>query len=340
LAAAALLLLIVQSQTAAAADVVRAFLASSFDLAPDELTRLDEGQVIARTLEAKDRREVATFGIVHIQMAPSVYVERLTDIVNFKRNENVLQIGTFSDPPQVSDVAALTVDDPEIRRLRECRVDDCGVRLSAEAIERFRKQIDWRAGDAAARATTLFRQVLVDYVARYRVGGPAAAMEYADTPKHMNTAAEFASLLLAESATWRHVPALRRHLAEFPATDKARSTDFIYWSKERVNGRPVISITHVAIVRVDDAGPVRYAIASRQLYAMHYYDASLGVTLLIADANTSSPDSFVVYLNRSRIDLFGRMFGGVARRLAAGKARGLVAEVLGRLKTSMDRQRP
>jgi len=64
---------------------------------------------------------------------------------------------------------------------------------------------------------------------------------------------------------------------------------------------------------------------------MHYYDASLGLTLLVPDRTASVPATYVIYLNRSRIDLFDGMFGGVARRIVAGRARTLVAEQLQRL---------
>jgi hypothetical protein len=40
-------------------------------------------------------------------------------------------------------------------------------------------------------------------------------------------------------------------------------------------------------------------IASKQIWASHYYDGSLGITVLV-DAN---PGTYLVYLNRSRIDL-------------------------------------
>ena len=108
-------------------------------------------------------------------------------------------------------------------------------------------------------------------------------------------------------------------------------SDFVYWSKELIRGRPVISVTHVATAAAIDDSPVAYAIGSKQIYAMHYYDASLGLTLLVPDRAAPSPATYVVYLNRSRIDLFDGIFGGMARRLVAGRAKGLVAEQLQRL---------
>jgi hypothetical protein len=313
-------------------DPARAFLTAAFDLSPAEIGLIDDGQIVARTLKVKNRRELATLGIVRIQTTPAVYVERLRDIANFKRTDGILQIGTFSGPPQQGDVASLTVDDGELKLLRECRVKDCSVRLSADSIERIRREIDWGAADAERRASSLVRELLVDYVTRYRERG-AAAMEYADTPSPLNVGHEFASLVDADTVTWKYVPRLRRHLLEYPAATDEAMSDFIYWSKERVHSRPVISITHVAIAAVDD-GPVNYAIASKQIYAMHYFDASLGLTLLVRDPSPPFPATYVVYLNRSRIDLFDGLLGGVTRLVVAGRARSLVAEQLARLQRS------
>jgi hypothetical protein len=156
-------------------------------------------------------------------------------------------------------------------------------------------------------------------------------MEYADRTPRLDVGREFASLLATDSLTARYAPRLRRHLLEYPTSSAEKMTDFVYWSKERVRGRGVISITHVATAAALDDSPVAYAIGSKQIYAMHYYDASLGLTLLVPDRTVASRATYVVYLNRSRIDLFAGVFGGVARRIVAGRARTLVAEQLQRL---------
>jgi hypothetical protein len=131
--------------------------------------------------------------------------------------------------------------------------------------------------------------------------------------------------------TLKYLPRLRRHLLGYPNSSPERFTDFTYWSKELVRRRPVVSITHVAIAPAVDQSPIAYAVASKQIYAMHYYDASLGLTLLVPDATAAEPATYVVYVNRSRIDLFEGVFGGMIRRIVAGRARGLVSEQLLRL---------
>ena len=316
-------------------DAPRTFLADAFTLAPADIARIDEGHAVTRTLEVTNSREVATLGIVRIKTSATTYVTRLSDIATFKKTDDVVQIGTFSNPSRPEDVASLVVDDVDLKGLRECRVDDCDVRLSADGIDRFRRDIDWRAADARSKATRLMQQMLVDYVARYRQGGPAAAMEYADRPRRLHVGREFASLIGGDATASRYASPLYQHLLDYPASAVPRTTDFVYWSKERVRGRPVTSVTHVAIAAGAEDAPVAYAIGSKQIYAMHYYDASLGLTLLVPDRGAPQPATYVVYLNRSRIDLFDGLFGGVARRIVAGKARSLVAEQLLRLQGSL-----
>src|SRR6476659_9940595 len=119
---------------AATSDSTRTFLMTAFNLSAADIERLDRGDVVSRTVEAKNRRELATLGIVRIKISASKYVERFTDIARFKRTDGILQIGTFSKMPQPADVASLSIDESDVKRLRQCQVDDCDVRFSADAI--------------------------------------------------------------------------------------------------------------------------------------------------------------------------------------------------------------
>ena len=321
----------VAGDTTTPQDRARSFLAATYGLTTAEIGRLDAGHVVSRTLETTHKRDVATLGVVRIPATAAKYVEHLTDIATFKRTGDVLQVGKFSMPPQESDVARLTLDEGDVRRLNTCRIDDCDLRLSADAIQQVAR-VDWRAATAGNRAADVVRQVLVDYVTRYRENG--ALMEYANRTPRLDVRAEFASLVDQDRTTWRHLGDLRQHVLEYPAAGRG-AVDFIYWSKERVHKRGVVSLTHMSIMRQPDEAPVRFAISSKQIYAMHYFDASLGLTLLVPDHSSASPAIFVVYLNRSRIDIFDGLLGGVVRRVVSGRARSLVADQLGRLQRTL-----
>jgi hypothetical protein len=334
--AVGLLLLLATSATSTDRNDARTFLTTVFNVSGAEVDRIDSGQVIARSLGTTDPREVATLGVVRIHATPEFYVKRLADIVKFKGDEAVLQIGKFGNRPKVEDMAALTLDDWDIRKLRECQIASCGIQLSVEGIERFRKDVDWRRPDAPLRATDLMRQILVEYVTRYRETGGVSAMRYADQSEPIDMGREFTSLVESD-VVWRHFGGLRRHLLEFPNAHTPQTTDILYWSKERVSRRLVVSVTHLAISRPME-GSAEYAIASKQIYGTHYFEASLGLTVLLRDHSSPSPAMYLVYLNRSRVDVFNGMFGSIARRLVTTRARSLVSEQLGRLQRSMAHQ--
>ena len=95
------------------------------------------------------------------------------------------------------------------------------------------------------------------------------------------------------------------------------------------------SVTHLAILPGAPGSPAAFSVGSKQIYGSHYFDASLGLTVLVRDPSSSStsPVTYVAYLNRSRVDVISGMFGGVARKIISSKARGTVADQLDRLRT-------
>lgn len=320
------------------ADSARPFLAASFGLTSADLARLDRGEVVSRTLDASDNREVATLGVARVRMTPEFYADRLGDIANFKKDEAVLQIGTFGDPPELRDVNGLTLEASDVRSLRGCQVGDCDVQLSAEAIDRFRREVNWAGNAARQDANLLMRRILVEYVTRYQASGGTALIRYADRSTRVDVSSEFLSLIASNRGAFRLFPDLRRHLVEYPGPDVGRIKDLIYWSKEKIGRTPVVSVTHLAIARMADGAAVDYAVASKQLYGSHYFDASLGLTVLLRDQRTSLPSTFLVYVNRSRVDAFGGFLGGITRKLVRSRARSTLSEQLARMQERLERQ--
>lgn len=215
---------------------------------------------------------------------------------------------------------------------------DCGVQLSAEAISRFRHEVDWQRADVPEQAHSLMRKVLVEYVTAYMNAGTAASMQYVDRPEPVNPGREVVSMAQPDVAGWQQFPALRRHLFEYPAMDTPGTRDLVYWSKEQVARNGVVSATHLAISRMAGDSPADYAIASQQIYGTHYFDASLGLTVLLRDRVASSPAMYLAYVNQSRIDVFTGMFGGITRKIVSSRARATVLDHLARTQRSLERQ--
>lgn len=317
---------------------VQRVLGRDFGFTTREIAAIGRGTAVARSLEMHDDREVAAVGAVRIGVPPPFYVERMLDIVRFKRHEAVLQIGVFGENPTPADLAALTLDRDDIQRLRDCSRSECEVNLSAEGVARVRQGVSWGTAAGHARATQQFRAVLAGLVREYQARGDSALMTYVQDGRQLSIAAEFRDLITSPPPLLDAFPSLRTHIMRYPQARTPGVQDVIYWSKEKVGPRVVTSVTHMAVARLPaTASPVVYAGASRQIYGTQLYEASLGLTLLLQDP--SNEDSlYLVYANRSRVDAIGGLFGVIKRGVVRSRARAAVPGTLERAKLNAERR--
>ena len=77
-------------------------------------------------------------------------------------------------------------------------------------------------------------------------------------------------------------------------------------------------------------------IASKQAYASHYFDSSLGLTAAVEDEDAGgAPTNYLVYLNRSRtLDLAGS-FSGLRRRIVEGRTKDGMEKNMGLMKARL-----
>lgn len=320
-----------------AEDSARQFLTSELHLTPQDIARLDKGTVVARHLDTRDRREVAVEGAVHIGIDAPSYIEQLTDIVTFKRHEAVLEIGVFGAAPSAGDMAKLSLERGDLRDLRGCRVGNCDWKLPAATIQRL-QQVPWGEADAERRALDVIREDLAAYVAQYKRDGDRALMQYDSSRSPVDVAQEFRALLDSDAGLLTQFPALVHYVRGYPRAPHAGMRDVIYWSREKAGPSPVLSITHMVFASGEPGSPASHVVMSRQIYGSKYFDASMGLTLVLPDRTRTDPASFVVYVNRSRLDVFGGLFGGIVRRTVRSRVRSGMAESLARVKVAMERQ--
>ena len=305
----------------------QAYLRDVLGFTAAELRDLGQGRPAVRALDARDDREIAVAGSVRLRISPARYIEQLRDIVSFKRHEAVQQIGVFTATPRPDDVAGLTLDRDHVDDLRGCRLYACELQLPRNVIARV-QAMNWRAPNAADAANVLFREMLADVAGSYLRSGDPALMTYENERPAISVAKEFRAMVAAPPAVLQHFPALDRHLAQFPSSAPEAIHDIVYWSKEDVGPKVIISVTHMAIYQAGE-GPVAYAAASKQLYGSHYFDSSLGLTLLLRDHDPSS--LILVYLNRSRVDALDGFLGGLKRTIVRSRARSAMTQTLTRL---------
>ncbi len=316
------------------------FLATQFQFSAADFKDLDERRAVMRALPASDGREVAMVGAIRMRVPPSFYIEQLRAIETFKRDEAVLQIGVFHQPASSADAEFLTLEPEDIDKLRRCRPGSCKVQLSDSAMQRFHDDVRWGTPEAPAEANRLMRDVLVDMVKRYRQVGDAALMTYSDADRPLSVAGQFQAMLESGAAVLPRFPRLYEHLVAFPRAQSDGVEDVIYWSKEKMGPATVINVTHLAIASLIGQSPAVFAVASKQLYATHYFDASLGLTLLLTDDTAPDSASYLVYVNRSRLDILSGFWGGLKRPIVRSRARSGAAQHLVQVRDRVESSLP
>ena len=276
-----------------------------------DFAALQLNQPVVRLAPASEKREIAVSGLVNVRAGAEEFLRSYRESMTQKTNPAILEIGSFSNQPSVNDLNTLTLEASDIEDLKDCVVGDCQLKLSAPMIARFRKEIDWNAPNYQLAATNLFKQMLLDYVRDYRTRGEAALIEYNDKQNEVSLAAEQRALNAASSYV--------NDLLARTRSDLQVAEDSIVWSKIKFGLKPVIAINHVRIFRRNsDAGP-QVLIASNQIYANHYFNASLALTAFV---NIPGVDhgAYLVYENRSRADGLEGPFGKLKRGVVEKKA--------------------
>lgn len=292
-----------------------------------DFAALERQQTVVKLGPVSDKREVAVIGVVNIRARAEEFLRSYREGMTRRNNAAILEIGSFAKDPALSDLQNLTVEAKDIEDLKKCIVGDCQVKLSAPMIERFRNEIDWQASDYSVHATNLYKQILLDYVRDYRTRGEQALIAYNDKRKEIALAAEQSTLDNASSY-------LNNVLAE-QQSEFSLIEDAIVWSKIKFGLKPVLAVNHVKIYRHErEVGP-QVIVASRQIYANHYFNASLALTAFVTVPGEAQ-GSYLVYENRSRADGLEGPFSKIKRSVVEKKALEGLKAILENSKTSLD----
>jgi hypothetical protein len=320
-------------------DFVRNYLQRHAGLSNGEWREVLQGKPVAKTMRTTDPVDVAIYGAVRIAGSPDRLAALVRRTDEFERKMNVEQVGLMSDPPALGDLDGLTIQPGDLGDLRRCRVGDCELQMSARALERFAARVDWKSPAAGAQATVIFREMIFDALRAYRVGGIDALGAYADRDPPTAIAPEVRRLPVPGDCPVP-VPRLFDYLESYPAAPPPGAESLFYWNTGSFGMKPTTRLNHIVIYAVDDSVAretgTRYVIATRQVYANHYFSATLELRTLVADDGGPEPGFFLLYATRSRVSGLTGFLGGLMRSLVKSKARSGMERFLTRTKTAIE----
>jgi hypothetical protein len=312
------------------------FFKESVGLSSGQIESIHRGKAIATSIDSSNPDQVFIFGTVYIDAAPESYLKLANDFDALRKLPGYLAIQKFSNPPRLSDLAGFSIDSDELRDLKSCKPAACKVQLPSEAMEQFRKSVNWNASDAASQANRLAQQMTIDAVLAYQKGGNAALGIYRDKDHPTRTSDTFQSLLGRLKALPVYLPEFTRLLLEYPP-DLPNSESEFYWENVDFGLKPTLRVVQQITYRGDGPSGRAYAVALKQLYASHYFQTALDLTVCVKDVGRPGEHGFyLITMKASQQAGLTGFTGSIVRRSAVGKSRSALERTLTAIKQRLE----
>jgi hypothetical protein len=305
----------------------------------DQIREIREGKAIAKILDSPSADQVFVFGSVYINSAPELYLKFASDIDALRKLPSYIAVRKFSDPPQLSDLTDFTMDEQDFKQLKNCKPSHCEVQLPTEAMEEFQRSVNWSAPDANDQANRLAQQMALQALLNYGQGGNAALGTYRDKNHPAVVAETFASLLSRSKALPVYLPELREYLLNYPKADSGNIQSEFYWEKVNFGLKPTLRMVQAIVYQGKSPERPAYAVAVKQLYASHYFESALDLTVCIKDdEHPAHPGFYLVTMKGSQQAGLTGLKGGIVRKVAVDKTRSSLEKALASIKQELESQ--
>jgi hypothetical protein len=305
-------------------------------LKDDQIAAIRNGKAVAKVVESRTPDEVFVFGSVYVQSTPDKYLKLASDLDALRKLPSYLAIREFSDPPQLSDLDGFTLEADDIKQLKNCEPGKCEVQLPTEAMDTFKQSVNWSAPDAANQVNRLAQKMALEAIQRYLQGGNAALGTYMDKRHPAVVGETFASLLSRSKALPAYLPELERYLLEYPEAQSENIQSEFYWEKVNFGLKPTLRIVQAIVYQGPGSTDPAYAVAVKQLYASHYFETALDLTVCVRDQENPDRGFYLITLKGSHQAGLTGFKGGIVRKVAVDKTRSSLERALEAIKQKLE----
>jgi hypothetical protein len=303
----------------------------------EQIQSISNGKALAKILDAGAADQILVFGAVHIDATPERYLKLASDVDALRKLPSYLAIRKFSNPPLLSDLDGFTLEEEDVKQLKDCRPGHCEIQLPAESMEAFQKSVNWSAANVDVQVDRLARQMALEALLQYQEGGNAALGTYRDKNHPTAVAETFESLLSRSKALPVYLPDLNNYLLKYPSAKSTNIQSEFYWEKVNFGLKPTLRIVQAIVYRGTAPTQPAYAIAIKQLYSSHYFEAALDLTVCLNDAgNPKRPGFFLITLKSSQQAGLTGLKGGIVRKVAVDKTRSSLERALASIKQKLE----
>ncbi len=296
-----------------------ALLADRLGVPAAEVSRFTAGEILASSVPASAPNEIAAAGAMRTTGDLRRLLAWLKDIESFMRASGTVNIGAINATATAADFARVNLDNVDFTDLQSCRPGRCEFRMPPAYLDRFQKEVNWKAPDARAQAATLARSLVAEYAAAYQKGGDSALGAFHDQRQPNQATLQFQDMLRRATKVWDLAYPFVSYLESFPGKRPEGTVDRFYWTRDNVGRKPAFTLHHVAIQEFPDGGVL---VADKQFYASRQLDAALLIALAIPTADQKAFDLIVSV--KARADAVNGVTGRVLRgRIEQEMAAGL-----------------
>ncbi len=129
-----------------------------------------------------------------------------------------------------------------------------------------------------------------------------------------------------------YLPDLKPYLLDYPRATLPASTDMLYWQTTKFGLKPTIRINHLVVQET----PAQTIVASKMLYASHYFWTALEIRALVLDP-ARGPGCWFLTVNRSRSDGLTGFVGRIVRSRVRTEVQTGMQEALAATKARLER---
>src|SRR5450631_2937419 len=137
----------------------------------EQIQSIGNGKALAKVLDTGSADQILVFGAVHIDATPERYLKFASDVDALRKLPSYLAIRKFSNPPLLSDLDGFTLEEEDVKQLKDCRPGHCEIQLPAESMEEFQKSVNWSAANVDVQVDRLARQMALEALLQYQEGG-------------------------------------------------------------------------------------------------------------------------------------------------------------------------
>lgn len=312
---------------------------NSVGLSQDQIADIRGGKAVGKVLQSRTPDEIFVFGAVYVNAPPESYLRFATDFDRLRKLPEFVAIGSFSDPPQVTDLDGFTFDGDDIKALKRCKPRHCDVQLPAKAMEIFQQSVDWDAPDLDRRVNELLQRRAIERLQEYHRSGNEALGMYHDKDHPTDVPRQFEYMLSYARALPKYVPDFHRYLLAYPNAKPANIEDTFYWAKVKFGLKPTLRVVHLVTFRGQSASEPAYAIAQKQLYSSHYFETSLDLTFCVRDPDSPTQSGFylIKMMGSEQAGLTG-LKGSIVRKVAVGRTASSLEKSLAAIKGRLEQK--